>query len=251
MRIDMTGRRYGSVVALRPVGSCVSRDTKWEFRCDCKFVFSASGYDFRSGKRTDCPNCAAERSRKASITHGMTDTPEYRTWTDIKTRCYNTGRPEYPNYGGRGIRVCQRWLDSFDAFLSDMGERPSDRHSIERIDNDGDYAPGNCKWATAREQANNRRVTVKVDGAPIADLARSTGIKYGTLHARATRGRRNHHPTEPQVLTLEHNGVVDTISGWSKRTGIKPSTITMRVTKYGWPVEKALTRGAARCTPSR
>lgn len=251
MKIDMLGKRYGSVTAIKPVGACSSGDAKWQFRCDCGQLFDANGYAFRSGKRNDCPTCAAGRSRRASVTHGMTDTPEYRTWSEIKTRCYNSSRPGYANYGGRGIRMCSRWLHSFEAFFKDMGKRPSSRHSIERIDVNGHYLPENCKWATQREQANNKRSTVRIDGVPIADLARANGIKHATLHARATRARRPYPAAGPQMLTLEHNGVVDTVSGWSRRTGIKPTTITMRVTKYGWPVSKSLTKGAIQCAPSQ
>lgn len=248
--IDMSGVRYGSVVAIAPTGRCASRDVAWEFLCDCGITFTASGYAFRSGRRTTCPECASALCGASSVTHGMTNTPEYRIWTGIKKRCYNNKQKAYPNYGGRGIRVCDKWLNSFDAFFSDMGERPSARHSIERIDVNGDYAPSNCKWATPIEQANNKRVTVRIDGIPIAELSRETGIKHATLYARATVGRRGYPVLGPQVLTLEHNGITDTTAGWSKRTGIKQTTINMRVTKYGWPVEKALTKGAHQCTPS-
>ena len=82
-------------------------------------------------------------------------TPEYSAWYNMKRRCYNKNQKDYPRYGGRGIFVCNRWLDSYEAFLEDMGRRPSSRHSIDRIDNDGNYTPSNCRWADITEQNRN------------------------------------------------------------------------------------------------
>jgi len=182
--------------------------------------------------------------------HGLTDTPEYRVWTNMKTRCYNSKSIGFKDYGARGIRVCDPWLKSFTAFLRDMGKRPTDRHSIERIDPSGDYSPSNCVWATPIQQANNKRSTVRVSGSPLAEVARAAGVKRGTLYYRVKRSKRGHDPLSPQVLTLKHAGIEDTVAGWSMRTGIKASTITMRVKKYGWPVSKALTKGASECASS-
>jgi len=89
--------------------------------------------------------------------HGLSKTPEYRTWIAMKSRCYNDKSSNYKNYGARGIRVCERWRNSFDAFLSDMGKKPSAKHSIDRIKNNGNYEPENCQWKTKIEQENNKR----------------------------------------------------------------------------------------------
>lgn len=91
--------------------------------------------------------------------HGLRYTPEYRAWADMKDRCTNLNNKYYANYGGRGIKVCKEWQDSFTVFYKDVGNRPSSIHSLDRINNDGNYEPSNCKWSTKREQVLNRRLS--------------------------------------------------------------------------------------------
>ena len=120
-----------------------------------------------------------------NATHGCTGTPTYRAWQDMIQRCYNPRRTRYPMYGGRGITVCQRWRESFEAFLKDMGTSPSPRHSIDRIDNNGNYEPGNLRWATAKEQSRNQRrnrvLTYQGETLCIAEWAERLGVAYATL----------------------------------------------------------------------
>jgi len=119
-------------------------------------------------------------------------TPEYNAWSSMKSRCNSPTAPQYKNYGARGITVCARWANSFEAFLDDMGEKPDLGYSLERIDNNGNYEPSNCKWATPHEQSRNRRTTnyVDVDGERVCLTAASqrTGIPRSTLRRRLATG---------------------------------------------------------------
>ena len=101
-------------------------------------------------------------SKSIYVHHGMTKTPEYRVWAEMKGRCSNPRNKSYHNYGARGIFVCREWIDSFEKFITDMGRRPSKNHSIDRIDNSKGYSPSNCKWVTRKEQSNNQRSNVMI-----------------------------------------------------------------------------------------
>ena len=124
----------------------------------------------------------------------ISDHPLYGVWSSMMTRCYNPNRKEYTNYGGRGIEVCDRWLgeNGFEHFVHDMGERPSSKHSIDRIDTNGNYCPENCRWATPKEQCNNRRVTryIILNGEKIAlsEFCEKFGIGYWSLSNKIKRG---------------------------------------------------------------
>jgi hypothetical protein len=126
-----------------------------------------------------------------SHTVPLTHRPLYVLWTGIKTRCYNPNEKIYPYYGGRGIRLCERW-HNFVAFESDMGPRPSPKHSIDRIDNNGDYTPENCRWATRLEQSGNRRNNIQLthngETHHVKEWARRVGLTYETLLVRVKRG---------------------------------------------------------------
>lgn len=246
--IDMSGKRYHSLVAVKPVGKMMNGNIKWLFVCDCGEECEIDGYAVRTGKQISCSACGAERSKFASITHGMSESDEFKIWTDMNTRCYNENSTSYSNYGGRGIQLCERWKNSFEAFFADMGKRPSKGHSIDRKDVNGDYSPENCKWATAAEQAKNKRnnVLITIDGETriLSDWAKHFGVFTSTASLRYKRGYRGIDVFKSTVCMVSFNGIEDTIAGWSKRTGIKKTTIFARLKVHNWPVERALTEGA-------
>lgn len=126
------------------------------------------------------------------IQHSLSKTPEYRIWCNMKERCYSPTNNRFHTYGGRGIRICGRWINDFETFYKDMGPRPSPKHSIERIHNDGNYEPSNCKWATRLEQANNtstnRHLAHNGETHTLAEWSRITGMKVPMIWQRLRRG---------------------------------------------------------------
>lgn len=172
--------------------------------------------------------------------------PEYSIWKGIRARCYGKTTPGYKFYGARNIRMCDGWHKSFDSFYADMGPRPSKHHSIERKDNDGNYSKDNCYWATRSEQANNRRsninVTLGAETHTLMEWCRILGISYSKAWHRHENGKTGWElfNDRPQKL-ITCLGITDSLAGWSRRTGIRNTTIINRVRKYKWPLEKALT----------
>jgi hypothetical protein len=127
-------------------------------RCECGTVRDVPLQTLKSAPDRHCGCQVSARTIAAKTTHGMSKTAEYRSWSHLKERCLNPNCADYENYGGRGIAVCDRWLNSFEAFLQDMGAKPSSGHSIDRINVDGNYEPSNCRWATGTMQGRNKRI---------------------------------------------------------------------------------------------
>lgn len=158
---DLTGQRFGRLMVISKTTSNKYRQSMWLCRCDCGTEKTILGLSLKHGKTTSCGCRNREVASERFTTHGHTRggrTLEYQSWLAMIRRCNNPNEAIYHYYGGRGIKVCERWVNSYENFLEDMGKRPSKNHSLERIDVDGDYEPSNCKWATRTEQALNKRL---------------------------------------------------------------------------------------------
>lgn len=163
-----SGQRFGRLVVIGeaeplrydyPSGK-MTVDRRIICRCDCGNATTVSLGHARRGRSLSCGCLRQEITGRRARTHGGSGSSEYNIWKTMMQRCDKPSCADYPNYGGRGITVCRRWRESFEAFLADMGPRPSLKHSIDRYpDNDGNYEPSNCRWATAREQRMNQRGT--------------------------------------------------------------------------------------------
>ena len=184
---DISGKRFGRLMALRR-SNIRKGDNYWECACDCGSISTVRGSLLLRGETQSCGCLGKQRLGEFNLSHGNTvsqkPTPEYRAWQNMKTRCLNPKNRSYHCYGGRGITVCERWIDSFENFLEDMGERPEGT-TLDRISVNGNYEPGNTRWATKLEQANNKRTNVFVTyqgvDLTIAELSKALNLTYANL----------------------------------------------------------------------
>ena len=208
---DIVGRPFGRWTVLAAPSRRLKARDRVDCRCACGAVRAVRVRLLLIGDSSSC-GCyrrdVATRLGKSTRKHGRYGTKEHLAWKGMINRCYNTKNIGYEGYGGRGIRVCPEWLDretGLQSFVRDMGEAPSVAHSIDRIDNSGDYEPGNCRWATLQEQSRNRRSNT----------------------------------------TITHGGETLTLTEWAERAGMKSGTLSARIFSRGWPFEKAISTPVA------
>lgn len=191
--IDLIGQKFGRYTVIERNGVGPNGMAAWLCQCDCGNRKTVIGNSLRQGHVVSC-GCyqkeVAIRNGLATKKHGETRTPTYKTWISMKARCFNSSDQAYEHYGGRGITVCERWANSYELFVKDMGKRPRGM-SIERINVDGNYEPQNCIWATPKQQARNRRCTIKViyqgEKMSLIQAAEQSGIPYQVLRERKQR----------------------------------------------------------------
>lgn len=190
---DLTGMVFGRLAVLSIADEKQGDKYKWLCQCSCGNLTIKTGSDMKKGNTTSCGCLAKELSSERATKHGMSSSKEYSAWQAMIDRCNRKGNEYYHKYGGRGIEVCEEWINDFSTFLNDMGKAPTKEHSIERIDNDGNYEPYNCKWATKQEQSQNRSNTV----------------------------------------WIEYNGETKCLSEWARIVGVSNQTFRHRVMKFG------------------
>jgi hypothetical protein len=184
--------------------------------------------------------------------HGLVGTPTYISWRGMKERCLRPKHSQYKDYGGRGVKICTRWTESFEAFLEDMGPRPP-ATSIERRDNSLGYQPGNCYWATRKQQArnkrNNRLITANGETKTLAEWAEITGLSYATIITRLDRQKWTpedaltkppDHAAKSTNRHLTYAGLTMTIASWARKTGQTASGLRARLDRINMTVEQAL-----------
>lgn len=199
-RADINGVKFDRLLVVVSVGKDKRNNILWDCICECGNRRVVRTSDLTSGKTKSCGCDIGDRisNGRSKNWYNNKFTPKeikllYDSYLKMKGRCYNVKRKDYERYGGRGIIVCDRWLESFDNYYEDMGNKPSPNHSVDRIDNNGNYEPSNCKWSTYAEQNRNRRDSFWVEHGGkrmvISDWAKLLGIDRGSIKARLKKGQ--------------------------------------------------------------
>lgn len=161
--IDLTGKQFGQWTVIQRGPILHKRTYSWECRCSCGTVATLETTNLKRGTTSKCPKCRGKQLGDMNTKHGAARasgfTTEYRSWNHLREKCVNASNPAYPRFGGRGVTMHPRWVASFKAFLDDMGERPSPKHILERVEETGHYEPGNCVWLTKSDIALKKAKT--------------------------------------------------------------------------------------------
>lgn len=250
MAKDLTGQKFYrlTVVAKHPDRSS-SAKVQWSCVCECGTAVVTNTGALTSGNTKSCGCQRADAARENGLkraTHGMSGTPEYKTWQSMRDRCQNPKAEQYSNYGERGIQVCERWNDSFENFYQDMGARPAPNLSIDRREVNGDYEPGNCRWADSKTQSNNRRTNkyhcFQGEMLTVSEVARRLDIPVATLSARLRYGytfdEATSKETHRQLFT--HAGQTKNLGEWAKEIGMPYGKLYSRIVTMGWSFDKAI-----------
>lgn len=208
--IDITGQTFGRLYVVKQVEDQVAQNGRrrkmWLCKCECGNAKVINGDNLKSGYTQSCGCLQKQRAHEANTVHGDTDSRLYNVWSAIKRRCYQPYEPKYDRYGGRGIKMCDEWRDDYSAFMKWAIENGYDSNAergectIDRIDNNADYCPENCRWVSMTVQANNRE--------------------------------SNH--------CISYNGETHTIAEWAEKANMPYARLAQRITRYGYSIEKAL-----------
>ncbi len=260
--VDLVGKKFGRLLVIERDMDLLKKRVHWKCLCECGVSKSVDASNLKSGHTTSCGCYNREKVLETNLKHGNAvggsggGTRTYRSWQSMKARCYNPNNNRYAYYGKRGIQVCAEWKDSFENFLRDMGER-DDSQTLERIDSNKDYCKENCRWATKKEQANNKTNNIIVefykDKITLKQLADILNVPYKTLHMRLMKGwsleKALDTPFVPRdaaknefiktLLQIEEESL--TVEDWCLRYGISVKTAFRRF-KEGWPLEQAVTK---------
>lgn len=203
--VDLAGQQFGRLLVISRDGQTAQGAAAWRCRCICGNETKVSGRHLRMGQTTSCGCLQKEQVAARSVRHGKEGTKVYRAWHGMLYRCQNPRARMWKRYGGRGITVCERW-QKFENFYADMGEPPTPAHSLDRVNNDGNYEPGNVRWTTMDVQGANRSNSVLIthEGRTLtlAGWARALGLRPGTLKARHYAGW-----APPDLFRVPESGV--------------------------------------------
>lgn len=190
--VDLTGQTFSFLTVEEPIYRPHRRT--WNCRCVCGVLHEVTTGNLRNGSIRSCGCRRKDELARSMTKHGANRggrrTKEYRAWSHIIGRCRNPGDGGWEHYGARGVCVSEEWAQSFEAFFAHVGAAPSPQHSIDRIDNNGHYEPGNVRWATSAQQSRNTRRTIRIGDLCLRDACLVAGVSYGAVQARIRRGQQ-------------------------------------------------------------